>query len=256
MRTVRNAVLLALVSLSATLALAQDQKPQYLVLHQEIAKPSMVQQYEAASKEFVALVTKHKALMPHFSVECIQGPDFTYTFVAPLKSMADMDAINAEFGALAQAAGAAWLDLNKRSGAATEYFKESVMALAPELSYVPAQPRLKPEEMAYRHVDLYYVRPGSEPEADALSAEFVKLFKAKNVSSGYSVYKSMLGPEMPLYAVAVGARDAADYHAEDARLRTLLGPEGQALFARAFAVTRRFESRDGLLRPDLSVPAK
>src|SRR6185436_18892978 len=147
MRTVRTAVVSAL-ALAPALALAQDVRPKYVVLHQELAKPSMVQQYEATSKEFVALVKKNKALMPHFGFECIQGSDFTYTYVAPIKSMADVDAINAEFGALAQ---------------------------APELSYVPAQPRLKPEETTYRHVDLYFVRPGAEPEADAVSADFVML---------------------------------------------------------------------------------
>jgi len=255
MRTIRTAVLPALV-LAPALALAQEARPKYVVLHQELAKPSMVQQYEATSKEFVALVKKNKALMPHFGFECIQGSDFTYTYLAPIKSMADVDAINAEFGALAQAAGPAFADVSKRGGDATEYFRESVLALAPEMSYVPTQPRLKPEEMPYRHVDLYFVRPGAEPEADAVSADFVKLFKAKNVSNGYNLYKAAFGPELPLYLIAVGARDAADYHAEDARLRTLLGAEGQALFARAFALTRRFESHDGTLRPDLSVPVR
>lgn len=257
MRPVRNALLPALLTaLAPSAVLAQEMKPQYVILHQELAQPSKVQEYEATTKEFVALVKKHKSLMPHFSFECIQGTDFTYTYLAPIKGMADMDAINAEFGALSQAAGATFADLTKRGGATIEYVKESVMVSAPELSYVPAQPRLKPEEMPYRHVDLYYLRPGTEPAADAVGAEFVKLFKAKAVTSGYTLFKSVIGSEMPLYAVSIRARDAADFQAEDAKLRTLLGPEGEALFARAFALTRRFESREGRLRPDLSVPAK
>jgi hypothetical protein len=249
-------VLPALIALSASVTLAQEPKPQYFVLHQELAKPSQVTQYEAVSKEFVALVKKHKALMPHFSFDCIQSPDFTYNYVSPIKGMADLDSIIAEFGALAKAAGAAFADLNKRGGEATEYIKESILVSAPELSYVPAQPRLKPEEAVYRHYDLYYLRPGTEPEADALGAEFVKLFKAKNVPDGYTLFKVVMGPEMPLYVVSVWARDAADYETTNAKLQTTLGPEGQALFARAFKLTRRYETREGRVRPDLSVPAQ
>jgi hypothetical protein len=256
-RPTRLSILPVLLGLGAALAPAQEPpRPQYFVLHQELAKPSKVREYEAAAKEFVALVKKHKALMPHFSFDAFVSPDFTYAYVAPLKSMADMDAINAEFGALAQAAGAGFLELNKRSGEATEYIRESVVAPAPELSYVPATPRLRPEEMPYRHFDLYYLRPGTEPEADALAAEFLKLCKAKGVADGYTLLKVVMGPEMPLYVVSVGARDAADFQAQNARLRAALGPEGDALFARAFALTRRFETREGVFRPDLSVPAK
>jgi len=255
MRPIRAGILPALVTLASSMALAEEPKPQYYVLHQELAKPSKAQDYEATSKEFVALVKKHKALMPHFSFDCQQSPDFTYAFVAPIKSMADMDAINAEFGALAQAAGATFADLNKRGGEATQYIKESIIASAPELSYAPAQPRLKPEEMPYHHYDLYYLKPGTEPEADALASEFVKLFKAKSVPNGYTIFKVVMGPEMPLLVVSVGARDAADYYAEEAKTRLALGPEGQALFARAFALTRRFETRESRFRPDLSVPA-
>ena len=131
--------------------------------------------------------------------------------------------------------------------------RESVIATAPELSYAPATPRLKPEEMPYRHFDLYYLRPSTETDADAVAADFQKLFKAKAVPDGYTLYKVVMGPEMPLYVVTVGARDAADYHAQDAKMRATLGAEGAALFGRAFALTRKFETREGTFRPDLSL---
>jgi hypothetical protein len=255
-RSLCTAVLPSLLALCGPGALAQEPKPHYYVLHQELAQPSRVEQYEATSKEFVTLVKVHKALMPHFAFECIESPDLTYTYVAPLASLADMDAINAEFGALAKAAGPAFADLNKRSGEATEYIRESVIASAPDLSYVPAQPRLRPQEAPYRHLDLYYLKPGTEPEADAVAGEFLKLFKARGIPNGYTIFKVVMGPEMPLLIVSVPARTAADYHAENEKLMAALGPEGQALFARAFALTRRFETREGRIRPDLSVPAR
>lgn len=241
-------------SLAATPAFSQPAQPApYLVVHQEVAKPSMVAQYEAASKEFVAMVKAHKDKMPHFSFTCLMSPDFTYTYVVSMPNIGTMDAINAEFGALAQAAGAAFMDVNRRSGAATEYVKESIVQLAPELSYRPTQPRLKPEEVRYVHYDFYYVMPGHEPEADALAADYAKLFKSKNVANGYNLYRTVMGPEMPLLVVAIGAKDAADFHAENAKTQASLGAEGQALAARAMALTRRFEQRAAIPRPDLSL---
>jgi len=207
----------ALALLAPAAAVAQTPGGQYFVVHQEVAKPSMVKEYESTSKEFVALVKANKAKMPHFSFNCLASPDFTYTFVAPIPNLAGMDAINADFGALAQAAGASFADLNKRGGAATEYIKEWVIQLVPELSYSPAEPRAGAPR--YFHYGIYYVIPGREPEAEAL-----------------------------------GAADAAEYQAEDAKLGALLGTEFQALGARTIALTRRFETREAVARPDLSVP--
>jgi hypothetical protein len=198
-------------------------------------------------------VKANKAKMPHFSFNCLASPDFTYTFVAPIPNMAGMDAINADFGALAQAAGASFADLNKRGGAATEYIKEWIIQLVPELSYSPAEPRAQGAPR-YFHYGIYYVIPGREPEAEAVGAEYVKLFKAKAVKNGYNVYKVVMGPELPAYIVSVGAADAAEYHADDAKLAALLGTEFQALGARTIALTRRFETREAVARPDLSVP--
>jgi len=247
------------VSLGAALALlvpvaAHAQAPggQYFVVHQEVAKPSMVKEYESTTKEFVALVKANKAKMPHFSFNVFASPDFTYTFVAPIPNMAGMDAINADFGALAQSTGAALPDLNKRGGAATEYIKEWIIQSVPELSYSPAEPRAGASR--YFHYGIYYVIPGREPEAEAVGAEYVKLFKAKGVKNGYTVYKVVMGPEMPAYIVSVGAADAAEYQADDAKLGALLGPEFQALGARTIALTRRFETREATARPDLTVP--
>lgn len=252
MRRVSLAAAMTLAFASA--APAQGPAPQYFVVHQEVAKPWKLADYEATTREFIAMVKANRAKMPHFSFECLTAPDFTYVYVAPIAGMAGMDTINAEFGALAQAAGPAFLDLMKRGGDTMEYAKESVVQRMPELSYMPAQPRLKPEEVNYVHYELYYAMPGREFEADALSADYVKLFKSTGIAQGYTLYKAVVGPELPLYIVAVGARDAADFHAEDAKTQAALGAEGQALGARALAITRRFEVREGRLRRDLSLP--
>jgi len=232
---------------------AQDAAPHFFVLHQEVAKPSMLKQYEDTTKEFTAAVTRHHELSPAFSFTAVSGEDYLYTYVTPIQSMTDLESIYGGFNALAQAEGAKWADLMKRAGETMEYSRESIVMEDPSLSYAPEKPRLKPEEEAYLHVDLYYVKPGYEAEADAICREFANLSRRKKVADGYRLFKVVMGPEMPLLIVTVAAKDPADYAANDKANRELLGAEGQSLFQRAFAATRRFEQHGGWVRPDLSL---
>ena len=251
----------AVVSLGAAVAVlapttggTQTPAPQYFVLHQERAKPSMIKEYESTTKEFVALVKANKTKMPHFSFNAFVSPDFLYSYVSPIPNLAGMDAINGDFGALFQAAGPALSDLNKRGGVAMERVDEAVIQRLPELSYAPAEPRLESGRARYYHYGFYYVIPGREPEVEALGQEYLKLFKAKGVKNGYTIYKAVMGADMPYYFVSEGALDAADFETEDAKTAALVGPELQALGARLMALTRRYETREAVPRPDLSVP--
>ena len=65
-----------------------------------------------------------------------------------------------------------------------------------------------------------------------MGADYVKLFKAKGRQDRLrAVTKAVMGPEMPVYMVSVGALDAADYHADDAKVTEMRGGM-QALAAR------------------------
>ena len=227
--------------------------PRFFVLHQEVAKPSMLKQYEDTTKELTAAVHRHHELSPAFSFTAISGDDNLYTYVTPIQSMTDLESINNGFGALAQAEGAKWADLMKRAGETMEYSRESIVMEDPSLSYNPEKPRLQLEEQAYLHIDLYYLKPGYEADADALARDFAALYRQKKVADGYRLFKVVMGPEMPLLIVTAGAKDPVDYATADKTARETLGAEGQALFQRAFAITRRFEQHGGWVRPDLSL---
>jgi hypothetical protein len=246
--------ILGAVFMTGSSAAAQTAQPKWYVMHQEFARPSMLKQYEETSKEFVSLVRQHHDASPLFNFVGVADDNFVYSYIGAIGSFNDLGAINAGFGALAQAAGEAkWADLMKRGGDAMEFSRESILMEDPSLSYTPAQPRLKPEEERYLHVDLYYVQPGREMEATATAKAIAELFRKKNMADRYRLFTVVMGPEMPLMIVVVPSKDPADYVARDAAVRQALGPEGQALFQRAFALTRRFESHNGWVRPDLSL---
>ncbi len=233
---------------------AQTAPPKWYVMHQEFARPSMLKQYEDTSKEFIATVRQHHDASPVFSFVGVAGDDYVYTYVSPLRDFSDLAAIYEGFGKLAQTVGEAkWGDLMLRGGQPMESMRDSLLMEDPSLSYTPAQPRLKPEEEQYLHVDLYYVQPGREAEADAVAREIAELFRKKSSPDSYRLFKVVMGWDTPLLMVTIPAKSPEDYAARDVEGRKLLGAEGQALFQRAFALTRRFERHNGWIRPDLSL---
>lgn len=247
------AVLLALV---ASPSPAQTVPPggQLFLVHEEIAKPSMLAQYEATNKEFIALVKQHRATMPHFFFQGYQGDDLSYTYFTPIPGIATLADISAEFGALGEVAGAQMADIFRRNGDAMDHWNDYVIVEDAALCYHPEKPRLRADEQAFRHIDFYLLKPGHEADADALAREFLALYKRKGITTEYHIFKHLLGAESPALIVSVGARDAADYAAQEAKDRALLGAEGETLFARAFSLVRRFETKGYRVRQDLVLP--
>ncbi|MFN7941812.1 MAG: hypothetical protein U0X73_09435 [Thermoanaerobaculia bacterium] len=252
----RRALLAATLALAATAtAQAQTGGHEYYALHQEVVMPSQVATYEATSREFVAFVQANRTAMKDFSAIAIQGENFSYLYAVPISAFAGVDTINGDFAAVFSGPAAQQAaDLFARNSATLSAINEWVVERYPELSYAPATPRLKPGEASFVHYDLYYLQPGAEDQAKAIAKDFVALFKRNNWPDGYNLFMTAMGPDMPLLVVEVPDKTAADYYAHNQAMRTALGAEAQALFGRAFAITRKFETRNGWLRPDLSIP--
>jgi hypothetical protein len=247
--------LILLICVAVFPAFAAEEAPAQRLwyVHQEFAKPSMIEQYEASAKAFNALVKENASKMPHFNITgAFQGEDMLYTYSIPIASLSEVDQIVQEFGALVEAAGQRGAEVMQKGGLATEQMKEWIIAEPLQMGYVPAQPRLKPDEMKYFRFDMYYVQPGHEADADAVAADFKKLFTSKGIQDGYRVFKVLIGEDISLYTVQSGAKDAADFAMAEAKHNELLGKEGEALFARAFAICRKVTHTNAWFRPDLT----
>ena len=253
--------LLAVALLLFPLIAAQAQnappapKPQLFVIHEEIAKPSMLAQYESTTREFFKALTDAKVDPAVFSVNTYVTPDFHYIYLAPISSFAGMDKIAGMFMSMGNAVGNdRWQDLMRRGGATMESYSETVTMLRPDLSYVPANPRLKPEDRKYFRLEFFYLIPGKEQDAEAIARDYATLFKQKNWPEGYSIFMALTGENLPLLVVSIPAKSLADYVAADDRLNATLGADIKPLQARALSITRKFELRDVTARPDLVYP--
>ena len=252
---VKAGLLCALVLGGTADVSAQGPTGPMFVIHQEIVSPGKVAEYEAGSKAFIAMIQQHRATMPDFSYDAIMGEDFVYTFIAPIKDMGGMDAIGQQFGAMAQAGGAKWAELMARNDENIEYYSEWVASLAPDVSYYPANPRIKQEEAKFNNYDFYYLKSGKGPDAMAIAKDYKELFASKGIRNGYQIFVALTGSELPLLVVQSGAKSPADFAASLEADQAALGDAGKALAARAMAITRRFETKGAWGRPDLSLAA-
>ncbi len=179
------------------------------------------------------------------------GPEVGYAYAIPLADMADFVRANQDFMAATAAIGGmeAW----DASNQFVEHGSGQLFLLRPDLSYTPANPRPAEASGLFRWYNSWYARPEKEEEIEAVAKKFQALYKEKNIDTGWRVYKALTGPDLPLYLVVVTAADAADYHANDARVNGLLGQPAQDLFAEANGYTRHLEQSWSMIRPDLSM---
>ncbi len=250
-------MILVISFLALSSAFAQEMpKPELYVLYEEIVKPASVPAYEAASKDFVAALAEKKFSSPMFTWNAYMTNEMHYLYVMRIPGFAALDSSMAEMDKAKTAVGAArWADLERRGGAAMESYNQTVTMRRPDLSYLPANPRLKMEEERYVRLDFYYLLPGKQSEAEAIAKDYVALFKQKNITERYSIFMAVMGNDLPVLVAAIPARSEADLVVADERVNAALGADVRPLEARAMAITRRFERRSAVYRPDLSYPA-
>jgi len=249
--------ILALALLFAPAAVFAQPKPAFIVVHEEIVPPAMVARYETLSKEFVSMLAAKNIADPNINFSTFMTPDFHYLFVSRLPGgLAGYESMFNSWMSLPEKIGKdKWADFTGRSVGSMNSYNEVLAMRRDDLSYAPAAPRLKPEEQGYVHWQFYYLVPGKESEAEAIARDYAALFKAKNMTDPFTVYLAMNGNDLPLLVVATTGKSAADYAVNDDRVNAMLGNDVRPLQARALAITRKFETREGWYRPDLSYPA-
>ncbi len=253
----RMILLFSFLALSNAFA-ADMPKPDMYVIEEEIIKPGAMAAYEAAGKDFMAAFSQTKLSSPALMWNAYVTNDLHYLYVFPIASFAAFDSSPAEWEKVKAAMGAdRWASFERRASEGIVSMNKFVTMRRLDLSYVPANPRLKPEENRFFRLDFYYLVPGKDAEAESIAKDYVALFKQKNIGEAFTIYIQILGNDLPLLVAAIPGKSAADVAAADERVNAALGADVLPLQARAMAITRRFDRREATYRPDLShmVPA-
>ncbi len=101
----------------------------------------------------------------------------------------------------------------------------------------------------------YYVMPGQKKVLEEAAKQYAELYAANNVETGWSIYESVTGNDLPLYVVAHPARSQAEFYEQRETLKALFGEESKKLGEKVMQAVRRVELKDGWIRGDLSFPA-
>lgn len=256
----RRLILICVAALSVSVPLmaadaAAPVKPKLFLIHEELARPSMLREYESTTTELLTALTEKKADPKVFGMNLYMTPEFHYIYVMPMSNWATLDSFWPAFQAMGESIGKEkWANLMRRANSAMESYNELVVMERPDLSYQPETPRLKPEEQRFVHWAFYYLDAARAGEAEQIAKDYAALFRAKKTGDGFMAYMAMSGQDLPLLIIAVPAKSAADYYGNDEKLMTSLATEIQPLAARALAITRRYRTMDGYYRPDLSYP--
>ncbi len=232
---------------------AQEQKAQAYLMWDYVVKPSMAKEFEAAAIEENGLFAGIK--FP-YGWTAYSTEDFHYYFFIPIRNFAAIDGIYAAFGQAETQLGENYKTLEKRLEGSYEYFRAAVVYLRPDLSYTPAKQNIKPEESNYIFFEFAHILPGKVKEFEAYYKEWAALCQKIGFHIGYAAYQGDIGTDMPFYFSAMSAKTQADTSIEEERIMKLLSQEEKeelgAAYEKAFAYFKKYETKNGRSRPDLS----
>ena len=96
-----------------------------------------------------------------------------------------------------------------------------------------------------------------EKELEEVFKQWVALSKENNSGNGFNTFKAEMGVEMPYYFWTETGKSAADYYTEGERESKQMGEQKVAdLWGKTIALFKKFETKTGMPRPDLSVMPK
>lgn len=230
---------------------AQDKgmKDQLFYVHEEVAKVSMIDQYEKTNMQFFDLFKKNNLDVP--GIYTAQGDDYHYYFLIPIDNYAGIDKISEAFNSFFKAVnGDSFQKLSDENNAAISYTHDFVLRRSAELSYYGKDTSMDSGKK-FIHWDFYTFKPGTMQKVTELAKKFKELYTSKGIENRYTVWFADMGENNNLVIVSHIAKDAASYYSESKAENEKLGEEGEALWKQMVQLLAKFDHRNGMRRDDL-----
>jgi hypothetical protein len=184
---------------------------------------------------------------PSFVSAGVSDPS-AYTFVMPMATLGELaaqeEAIGKAFGSVP--------DLTGEIFGITTSVDDEIWAARPDLSYVPASPRLQMTEQGFGRIALLYAVPGQTQALEAALKERNALRKKYGITDGMDAAQLIIGRDGPVYALIIGAKDEVDFYTSNAKNTQKMGAEWQASLEKSGPMVRRVEFVTSAARPALS----
>ncbi len=240
--------MLFIIGFQAAFAQISDKELNYLLVREDVVKPSKAAEYETSLIDLAQFLTDNKVKHVNYMTQ-IQD-DNSYSHVAQLNSMEDINGglktfirgeeKSAKFDLI-------WDDLNE----SIESYNYYVIKYEPELSYVP-DGKVWLDEAPYRRWNYLHFEPGTEKLAEDILLAWKNLYKNKGVKSGFRVFKGVIGLDQPVLMFTTWSESPLQYQVELQDSIDLLGEEGTILWIAMMDLVRKAETIEGYYLPQYS----
>lgn len=249
---ISSLLLFFLLLISATLVFAQNEQKRRLVLVQsEKPFPDKISEYESAQKAANEFALKYGY---GSSFDVYVSDNGTYYFTVEIENLAGIDKLNELWSEVSKKADKAELQKVFDAFKGTVDYNTSDVYSTGKYSYVPKQPRTKPEDMNFNRWTFYNLKAYYDQEGlDAVLKEIRDTCETNNSDLAYGIYYKSLGGENNQLVTVEGAASQADYYQATAEFNTKLGEKIRPLWERFLTYVRDFHGIDCWYRPDLSL---
>jgi hypothetical protein len=225
-------------------------------VYQDVVLDSKQAQYEEARKEIIALLHKDRISSTEFQVLALKSDgQACVVYSAPASNggqSRDAASLSVDWGEVFADLGPAYLNAWNRMRDATRISSEFLIRFRPDLSFVPTNPRFRPDEQLFIRSDYYYTSPKGKAAFERVLKRLRQLQQTKGLETGYRVFEIVLGPEKPGYLVTTGARSQEELQAALDSDAAALGTAGANLLNQARNLAGKVERHNDRLRMDLS----
>jgi hypothetical protein len=225
-------------------------------IYQDVVLDAKQTQYEEARKEIIALLHKDRISSTEFQTLAMKSDgQACVVYSSPANSggqARDTTNVSIDWTQVFTDLGPAYLNAWNRMRDATRISSEYLVRFRPDLSYVPSNPRFKPEEQLVIRSDYYFLVPRGKANFERVVRRLRQLHQQKGLDTGFRVFEIVIGPEKPGYFIATGARSEEELQAALNRDSAALGSAGADLLNQARNLSGKTERHNDRLRLDLS----
>lgn len=234
---------------------SQEMKDQLYWVREEVVKVDMWEKYESTSKEWVKMMTE--AGLDYPFMRASQRDDGHYYYLFPLDNYAAIDKMQGIFGTAIEKIGKdKWAKFMVENESSMVTHKDFIAKWSAEYSYVPKEPRLKPEEANFIHWMFFHYKLENRKEIMDIMKEWKKLYQDKNISNGYSIWLIELGLDNNMIALTENFKDGADFYTAQKEDNALMEAEAGVLWGKMSKFITSIENVYGNPRPDLGFVKK
>jgi len=215
---------------------------QFWFLMEDHVKPSMVEEYEAAMKEYMAFLRENDFSYP---VEILQSSDLHYYYNINIKpEMAELDNIEAAFKKVIDADPDRFKEILSKFENTWFYSNTMCYYLEPDLCYIPEEPEYGEDNMPYQQVWFCRVMFNRTDEFNELLKEFYALSKEKGIKYPTYIYRGHIGTKDGTYLIVSPAKNPADLWEADQETWKLVGEEGSRINKALIKLIDNMEVKD------------